>query len=90
MKILNKTTNKNVKGIYIGRPTIYGNPYILGQDGTRDEVIEKYRKYFFNRLNIDEDFKNAIYKLKGNDLICFCAPEACHGDVIIDFLMKNN
>ncbi len=46
-KVVNiKTTQE--KYVKCCRPTIYGNPYILGKDGTREEVIEKYRKYFHN------------------------------------------
>jgi Domain of unknown function (DUF4326) len=30
-------------GVYIGRPSILGNPFKIGKDGTREEVGQKYR-----------------------------------------------
>ena len=42
--IVNKKTFKG-NGIYIGRPSVLGNPFKIGADGNRHEVIEKYRKY---------------------------------------------
>lgn len=77
--------------VYIGRSGLgfdgyYGNPYRLGRDGGRQEVIEKFRKYFYKRLEKDEEFRKNIAKLKGMRLGCFCSPRTCHGDVIAGFL----
>ncbi len=55
------------------------------EDGDRDEVIRKF-KYDFDYdkfLNID---KSKVYSLAGKRLGCFCKPQACHGDVLADFL----
>ena len=72
---------------YVGRPTIYGNPFKIGPDGTREEVIAKYRKYFYDRLETDPKFKEAVEKLRGaKSLTCWCAPLACHADVIAEYL----
>ena len=30
---------------YVGRPTVWGNPFVIGRDGTRGEVIAKYREH---------------------------------------------
>lgn len=71
---------------YIGRGSYWGNPYSMHEEGeTREEVIRKY-KYDFDYekfLNID---KQEVYKLAGKRLGCFCKPEACHGDVLADYL----
>lgn len=69
--------------VYIGRPSAYGNPYIIGKDGTRDEVIEKYRNYLMNNTYLLEKAKK---ELKGKDLLCYCAPEACHGDILVEIV----
>lgn len=86
MKVLNKNTDTIPKGaIFIGRPSTLGNPYIIGKDGDRDAVVNKYTNYLVRKI-IDNDVTviNAIRELKDNDtLVCFCKPEACHGDVII-------
>ena len=71
--------------VYIGRGSIFGNPYAIGKDGSREEVIEKYRLWFKEQLK-DLKFYVAVQKLKGKRLGCFCKPAACHGDVIVDFL----
>ena len=70
----------------LGFDGIFGNPYRIGRDGTRDEVIVKFRKYFFNRMSTDEDFKKRVIDLKGLRIGCFCTPKACHLDVIAAYL----
>lgn len=72
--------------VYIGRGSDFGNPYVIGVDGDRDEVINKYREYFYNRIDKDPSFKLRVEGLRGKTLACFCKPKACHGDVIIDYL----
>ena len=76
--------------VYIGRHSIFGNPFVIGKDGTREEVIEKYKNYFYDRLEKDIHFKNEVKKLKNKVLGCFCKPLACHGDVIVEYLSKEN
>jgi hypothetical protein len=72
--------------VYIGRPTIYGNPFTIGKDGTRDDVVEKYKTFFIEKILNDNDFKNKILTLKGKRLGCFCKPLKCHGDIICEYL----
>lgn len=66
--------------MYIGRPTIWGNPFVIGRDGNREQVIAKYKEYIESKPELKE--KARIF-LKGKDLACFCAPLACHGDVLL-------
>ena len=62
--------------VRVDRGTDFGNPFILGPDGTRDEVCDKYRDHYL-------PFKPSIQKqrpaLVGKVLICHCYPERCHG-----------
>jgi hypothetical protein len=69
----------------ICRGTIFGNPFQIVRDGTREQVIERYREWF-NFLLRDEKFKEAVLELRGLTLGCFCAPFPCHGQVIADYL----
>lgn len=83
MKILNKKTDKIPEGaVFVGRPSPFGNPFVIGRDGTREEVIRKYRAHFEDMLK-DAEFRE---KLKGimdaPALVCFCAPLPCHAEVI--------
>jgi Domain of unknown function (DUF4326) len=66
--------------VYIGRPSKWGNPFEIGKDGTRYEVIEKYREYIKTAFTEEEIIK----ELKGKVLGCWCAPEECHGDVLAE------
>lgn len=71
--------------IYIGRGTIYGNEFIIGKDGTREEVIAKYKAWFYSRPNI---MYLARIELINKTLVCHCAPLPCHGDVIAEYLQQ--
>ncbi len=64
--------------LYIGRPSKWGNPFVIGRDGSRAEVIEKYRAWIVAQPAL----MNALDELRGRDLICWCAPLACRCDVL--------
>lgn len=65
--------------IYVGRPTRWGNPYKIGRDGNRSEVIAKYTAWAKARAE-DPTFLGA---LTGKDLVCWCDPLPCHGHVLL-------
>ena len=67
--------------VFIGRPSKWGNPYKIGRDGNRSQVIDKYRSYLHLRPYLIDEAKQ---ELKGKDLGCFCAPQACHGDILLE------
>lgn len=71
---------------YIGRPSVFGNPFVIGKDGDRDEVIAKFREYFYKRIEEDPEFREKVEGLRGMNLGCFCAPYPCHGDVYLEYL----
>jgi hypothetical protein len=74
--------------ILIDRTTIWGNPFKIGKDGTRDEVIEKYQMWLEG--SDFKDFKQEerrmildnISDLRGKTLGCWCKPKGCHGDIL--------
>ena len=85
-KVSNKD-NGDSYDVYIGRGTLWGNPYQMGKEGTRDEVIAKFAYDFEKRfLKLPEKFDENIEKLRGKTLGCHCKPAACHGDVIANYL----
>lgn len=65
--------------VYIGRPSKWGNPFEIGRHGTRDEVIAKYREWL-----LSGDLVHEVTELRGKTLGCWCAPNACHGDVLVE------
>lgn len=77
---------RNVYDVRIDRDTAWGNPFVIGRDGDREEVIAKYMKWV---LTNDLDpaarwIKTNAHKLYGKTLGCWCAPQACHGDFLLD------
>lgn len=85
------TTVVNIKrggkaDVYIGRPSPFGNPYAIGPDGDRTEVIRLFKIYFYERLKREPVWEVKVQALKGKTLGCFCFPQACHGSVIAEYL----
>lgn len=69
--------------VYIGRPSKWGNPHHIGwctqceRTHTREAAIAMFRLHFHAGAR-------DLSELKGKDLICWCAPAACHGDVLLE------
>lgn len=68
-----KTAPKDA--VYVGRGSPWGNPFRVGVDGTREEVIRRFECETLPKLD--------LRLLRGKDLVCFCAPRLCHGDVLL-------
>ena len=66
--------------VYIGRPSKWGNPFVIGRDGSREQVIAKYRAWVLAQ----PELVAALPELRGKILGCWCAPQACHGDVLAE------
>lgn len=72
--------------VYIGRrsatyglpQSVWANPYRLGADGDRATVVRRY----YWRLQRRPDLMERLGELEGCDLVCWCAPLMCHGDVL--------
>lgn len=70
--------------VYIGRPSKWGNPFQIGEDGSREEVIEKYMDW----LLANPDILNGIQELKGKTLGCWCKPKPCHSDILAEVVNR--
>lgn len=68
--------------IYIGRPSKWGNPFVIGNSITREKAIEFYRRW----IKTQPDLLAALPELKGKRLACYCAPKPCHGDVLVELV----
>lgn len=68
--------------VYIGRPSKWGNPFEIGRDGTREEVIAKYRRWIRKQPKL----LASLPELHGKVLGCWCTPAPCHGDVLLELL----
>lgn len=78
IKVLNNRISQD--GVYIGRPSKFGNPFVIGRHGTRDEVIDRFEQWLLARPELVEAAKR---ELRGKSLLCWCAPQRCHGDVLL-------
>ena len=79
-RVLNKRKSGIPAGaIYIGRGSKWGNPFRIGADGNRATVIAKHARW----LRDQHHLLRALDELGGKDLLCFCAPAACHGDLLL-------
>jgi hypothetical protein len=76
--------------VYIGRrnaryglpATQWANPFRISQETDRDAVLAAYEKW----LQSQRHLMAALHELRGLDLVCWCAPLHCHGDVLLRLL----
>lgn len=64
--------------VYIGRGSPWGNPFVIGRDGDRDTVCDRFENEILPTLDLEP--------LEGKDLVCWCKPARCHGDAILKAL----
>lgn len=91
MRVVN--LNKEPYDVYIGRGSKWGNPFTSIQDKktlaleiveTKEIAISKYREYILN----NEELMNSLDELDGKILGCFCKPDLCHGDVLLELITQ--
>lgn len=107
--IKNSLNSPGYKSVYIGRgysrdPRMensgLGNPFKLGPHESRGATIERFKEWCWREYNKNPEYKEKIDSLarrvkKGEniELVCFCKPNPCHGDILkkfIDWLVDNN
>lgn len=69
--------------VYIGRPSYWGNPFPVEENG-REYAIKRYREWLLDDPVGVQVAQSARTHLRGKDLVCWCAPRACHGDVLLE------
>jgi len=67
--------------VYVGRPSKWGNPFKIGPDGDRAEVLRKYMEFLLANPQVATAAKQ---ELKGKVLGCHCAPRPCHADILAE------
>lgn len=68
-----------VKGTYASK---WQNPFSVKKYG-REKALELYKEHILNHLY------NDLHELEGKELGCWCKPEPCHGDILLDLLKIN-
>ena len=83
---------KSPYDVYIGRPSKWGNPFSHIKKGTlaqyvvatRDDAVKAYEEWITN--GDGQHLLQDLHELKGKTLGCWCAPKACHGDVLVKLI----
>ena len=91
-RVVNIRGNNQQYDVYIGRAnqwrklpaSKWANPFKVGKHGTIAEVLAKYRAHVLSR----PDLLAALPELEGKRLGCWCAPDDCHGDVLVELLKE--
>ena len=80
---------RGARGIYVGRPSPLGNPFPLHHEATRAQVIRDYEDWLAEQLldprspaSIELHRLAALARTQDLFLVCWCAPKACHADII--------
>lgn len=77
--------------VYIGRAmphyglakSKFANPFKLTKDEPRGTTLDKYKSWLWNEIRLGNITVNDLAELKDKDLVCFCHPKPCHGDILI-------
>ena len=89
-RVLNKRTAGVPTGaIYVGRPSKWGNPFTHLERSvarcrvrTREEAVTAYRDWLISAPEAAA-LRASLPELRGRDLVCWCAPLACHASVLV-------
>lgn len=81
-KVYNERIDKYIpdSAVYIGRPSKWGNPFRIGDGYGREGAVEAFRKFMESH---PDKCNEARWELKGKDLVCWCSPLPCHGDILL-------
>lgn len=92
-----KVEYPDIQHIACHRPHILGNPFVIGKDGNREDVISKYKVFLNEQIkNGNEKIIQALREIEtiyckgeGVCLDCYCAPQICHTEVIRACVLNN-
>ena len=97
-----KYSNRDPDYVYIGRGSRYGNPFThrpsLYRDvvyvESREDAVQAYRLWLTDDTvevpGWRKPTREEVRSLRGRKLICFCKPEACHGDVLAELAERDD
>lgn len=85
--LFNKSKARNAEGVYIGRPSKWGNPFVIGKNLDRSQAVAKFEEWIRTQPELMAAAKR---ELKGQNLICWCVPFACHGHALMLIANEEN
>ena len=96
IEVIKKGAVAKYRRIYIGRPSIFGNPFKVRSHTVEDHNSSclKFKTYLWNRIFKRDELYFSLLKLieiaetEGVSLECFCVPLPCHGDILKEAFIK--
>ena len=73
-----------IEEIYVGRPSKWGNPFVVGEHGSAWACVQQYKEW----LPKQSDLMDELEELRGKRLVCPCRGRPCHKDVLYEMLRK--
>lgn len=77
--------------VYVGRPTKWGNPFLIAQPSDRAAAVDCYRRWLAGEAGLGppaaegRTLAAAVHELRGKDLVCWCPlDQPCHADVLLE------
>jgi len=91
------------RNVYIGRArvifidgvrypfedSIWANPHKITETQSREQVLKLYHEYIEEKLKSNPELVKELIKLDGKKLGCWCKPECCHGDILVELIEKH-
>lgn len=88
IQIVNRKTYRGTS-VYVGRPTVLGNPFVIGRDGSRADVLQKYRRWLWSAMQsrnetVLAEFRRLAEQAAAGDVVlsCWCSPAPCHAEIL--------
>jgi hypothetical protein len=82
-------TPRGFMEVYVGRPSVLGNPFSMSDESEREGVVQSFRSYLREQWALKgpvrAELEELAERVRDGECIalqCWCAPKACHGDVI--------
>jgi hypothetical protein len=69
--------------IRVDRKTRWGNPFVMRNEAQREAVVSRYRVWLWDQIKSGKVRKQELAFLHGKQLGCWCAPRACHADILV-------
>jgi hypothetical protein len=85
----------------VDRSTKWGNPFVVGEHGTRAECVDRFAKLMAGYIcvsdgpapNLQMAYRAMVAvncrELKGKNLACWCGPgRPCHADILLEIARR--
>lgn len=87
ISVSNRRKERMPGSIYAGRPGPFGNPFVLHSERDRPAAIIQFRAWFLGDSSQAKAMRERALKLPSDAVLeCWCAPKACHAQVIADWV----